>query len=49
LIWGEDRTKFGTPETEYRDNNVCVTGKITNYRGTPEIVATEPGQIVAQK
>jgi hypothetical protein len=49
LIWGEDRSKFGTPETEYRDKNVCVTGKITSYRGTPEIVATEPSQIVAQK
>ena len=49
LIWGNDRPKFGTPETEYRDKNVCVTGKITSYRGTPEIVATEPSQIVAQK
>ncbi|MGB9069378.1 MAG: hypothetical protein WCC21_12495 [Candidatus Acidiferrales bacterium] len=49
LIWGDDRSKFGTPETEYRDSNVCVTGKITSYRGTPEIAATEPGQIVAQK
>jgi len=49
LIWGDDRSKFGTPETEYRDKSVCVTGKITSYRGTPEIVATEPSQIVAQK
>jgi hypothetical protein len=49
LIWGEDRSKFGTPETEYRDKNVCVTGKVTSYRGTPEIVATDPSQIVAQK
>jgi hypothetical protein len=49
LIWGDDRSKFGAPETEFRDKNVCVTGKITSYRGTPEIVATEPSQIVAQK
>jgi hypothetical protein len=49
LIWGDDRAKFGAPETEYRDGNVCVTGKITSYRGTPEIVATEPSQIVSQK
>jgi hypothetical protein len=48
LIWGDNRSKFGTPETEYRDKNVCVTGKITSYHGTPEIVATEPTQIVAQ-
>src|ERR1700683_3738125 len=49
LIWGDDRSKFGTPETEFRDKNLCVTGKITSYRGTSEIVATEPSQIVAQK
>ncbi len=46
LIWGSDRAKFGAPETKYRDAKVCVTGKIGSYRGTPEIVATEPSQIV---
>ena len=49
LIWGTDRAKFGTPETKYKDATVCVTGKITSYRGTPEIVATEASQIVQQK
>jgi hypothetical protein len=49
LIWGSDRSKFGAPETKYQDARVCVTGKITSYRGTPEIVATEPSQIVQQK
>jgi hypothetical protein len=49
LIWGSDRAKFGTPETKYKDANVCVTGKITSYRGKPEIIATEPSQIVQQK
>lgn len=49
LIWGEDRPKFGAPESKYRDANVCVTGKISSYRATPEIVGTEPGQIVVQK
>jgi len=48
LIWGSDRAKFGAPESKYRDARVCVTGKITSYRGTPEIVATEPSQVVAQ-
>jgi hypothetical protein len=37
LIWGSDRAKFGTPETKYKDERVCVTGKITSYRGKPEI------------
>lgn len=49
LIWGDNRSKFGKPETEYRDKNVCVTGKITSYRGTPEIVANDASQIVVQK
>jgi hypothetical protein len=48
LIWGSDRPKFGIPESKYRDARVCVTGNIANYRGTPEIVATEPSQIVVR-
>ena len=49
LIWGSDRPKFGTPETKYKDARVCVTGKITSYRGKQEIIATEPSQIMQQK
>jgi micrococcal nuclease len=49
LIWGSDREKFGSPETEYKGLRVCVTGKITSYRAVPEIVATERGQIEIQK
>ena len=49
LIWGSDREKFGTPENDYKGLGVCVTGKITSYRGRPEIVATERGQIEIQK
>lgn len=45
LIWDEDRIKFGVPETKYRDQSVCVSGMITSYRGTPEIVVREPGEI----
>jgi hypothetical protein len=48
LIWGNARTTFGRPETEYRDKDVCVTSKITSYRGTPEIVATESSQVALQ-
>jgi hypothetical protein len=48
-IWGSDREKFGSPEIEYKGRRVCVTGKITNYRAVPEIVATERGQIEIQK
>ena len=45
LIWGSNRGKFGTPENEFRGKRVCVTGKITEYRGSPEIVADSPAQI----
>ena len=49
LIWGSDRAKFGAPETKYKDARVCVTGKITSHREKPEIIATEPKQIVQEK
>lgn len=45
VIWGSDRGKFGAPETLYNHKNVCVTGQISEYRGVPEIIATEPSQI----
>jgi hypothetical protein len=40
LIWA---TKY------YKDAKVCVTGKITSHREKPEIIATEPSQIVQEK
>jgi|SRR5579862_6523637 len=45
IIWGEDRAKFGEPEEKYRGRHACVTGRISEYRGVPEVVATEPGQL----
>ena len=45
LIWGSDRPKFGDPEEAYRSKHICVTGKISDYKGVPEIVAREPEQI----
>lgn len=45
VIWGNDRSKFGKPKTEFNHKNVCVTGVISEYRGVPEIIATEPSQI----
>jgi hypothetical protein len=49
LIWGSDRGKFGNPESKYRDARICVTGRVSSYRGTPEIVVSEPTQIVIQE
>lgn len=48
VIWGSDRAKFGDPEEKYRGQHICVTGIITMYRGSPEVVAHEPSQIAIQ-
>jgi len=48
VVWGGNRGKFGTPETEFKGKRVCVTGKITEYRGVPEIVADEARQIAVE-
>ncbi|HKE25739.1 MAG TPA: hypothetical protein VKB88_25445 [Bryobacteraceae bacterium] len=48
FIAGENHAKFGTPEKDYADKNVCVTGKIEDYNGKPEIVLTHPQQIKLQ-
>jgi micrococcal nuclease len=45
LIWGSDRSKFGTPEVQWMGKRLCATGKIEAYRGKPEIVATDPRQL----
>ena len=48
VIWGSDRPKFGEPEAIYRGKSVCVTGKIKEFRGVPEVIAYEPSQIKVQ-
>jgi DNA/RNA endonuclease YhcR with UshA esterase domain len=45
VIWGNNRSKFGAPENDYKGRRICVSGKITAYAGLPEIVAEEPKQI----
>jgi hypothetical protein len=45
LIWGSDRPKFGAPEDIYPYKHICISGKISSYRGVPEIVAYDPSQI----
>ena len=45
LIWGSDRRKFGDPEEAYKGRHICVTGKISDYKGVPEIVVSDPSQI----
>jgi hypothetical protein len=49
LIWGEDRNKFPTPpEKVYSGRKICVTGTISSYQGQPQIVVSNPSQIVPE-
>jgi DNA/RNA endonuclease YhcR with UshA esterase domain len=45
VIFGGDRAKFGEPEKTLQGKRICVTGKVELYRGTPEIVLHDPGQL----
>lgn len=45
VIFGGDRTKFGMPETALRGKRICVTGKIQENRGIPEIILSDPKQL----
>jgi len=48
VIWGSNRSKFGTPETDFKGKRICATGKIAEHRGVPEIVADSLGQITIE-
>jgi len=48
VIWGENRSKFGAPESEYLDKRICVTGDVSEHHGTPETIASDQSQIKEQ-
>ena len=48
VIWGSDRPKFRNLEEMYRNKHICITGKISDYKNVPEVVAYEPTQIKIQ-
>jgi len=42
VIKGDDRKKFTVaPEDKFKGQQVCVTGKLVDYRGKPEIMITD--------
>lgn len=45
LVWGSDLSKFNPAPAVWNGKATCVTGKIELYRGKPEIVAHDSGQI----
>jgi hypothetical protein len=45
VIFGENRARFGKPEQDYLQKEICVTGAIKDYNGKPEMELTEPKQV----
>jgi len=45
VIFGGDRTKFGTPERSLRGKRICVSGKIQEKNGLPQIILNDPKQL----
>ena len=46
VIFGDNRGKFKEkPEDAWKDKDICITGKITEYRGKPQIVIAGPEQV----
>ncbi len=45
VIFGSDRAKFGTPESSLRGKRICVTGKIQDRSGLPQIILNDPKQL----
>lgn len=49
VIWDDDRTKWtNPPEQQYDGQEICVSGRIENHEGTPQIIVSSPKQIVIQ-
>jgi len=50
MIAAPNRAKFSKPpEALFSGKTVCVTGRIVDYRGKPEIVVENPSQIAIQQ
>ena len=45
VILGSDRAKFGVPEKTLQGKEVCVRGEIRAYRGSPQVILTQPDQL----
>lgn len=46
LINSEDRKNFpGKPEAFYEKKDVCITGKVIEFKGKPEIIVSKPSDI----
>jgi len=49
VIKAADKKKFkSAPDELFKGKNVCVTGKVIDFKGKPEIEITDPAQIKVQ-
>lgn len=49
VILGENRPAFANkPEEFYVDKNICITGRITIFKGKPKIVLTNESNIIVK-
>ena len=50
MIPGDVRAKLGyAPESEWKEKNVCVLGKVILFKEKPEIIVYDMSQITIQK
>jgi hypothetical protein len=49
VIWIENRAAFGRPEVKYLGRTICVRGLVSDYAGSPEIIARAPSQITIRR
>lgn len=48
VIWNEARARFDVaPEAAFRGRRICVSGRIREHEGRPQIVLEDPSQITA--
>ncbi len=46
VIHFRDRKNFGDkPEAYYLDKDVCITGKVVEFKGKPQIIISKPAEI----
>ena len=49
VILKDDAAKFSYPLSTLSGKNICITGLVKDYKGKPEIVATEEKQILVKQ
>jgi len=49
LVWGDVREQFSYAPESLKGARICVTGTISEFKGKPQIVISDPSQIVRQE